>query len=654
MMEGIPFPPARSSVLQDPSAFFAPHLLSSPLPTNSFFQNLVLNSGDQPEYIHPYLIRSSGSALTLCYPSRFVSPLFVSQVFTPDLTISAAPGGAAAARHVVSSFDALSVTLDLPPSLRFFLVRGSPFVTCSAANAAAISISTAHAVVSFSSSADRTRHVVGLNRGQTFLCYSSFPLPLVQISAAELRAGGFSGVLRVAYLPSAASEPLLDRFSGRYAVSGGARFAAPFALEYRWETVGQGELLLLAHPLHVKLLRGGGAAVEALRYQSIDGELVGVVGNRWLLQAEPIPVTFHSIGGVAEAGREEIAAALARDVGALGPVATASSYFFGKAVARAARLAVIAEEVGRHDLVEPVRAFLRRELGPWLRGNLRYEALWGGLVSERGLVDPGVDFGFGVYNDHHYHLGYLLYAMAVLAKLDPGWGKKHEAEGYAMAADFVSFSEREGRAAFPRLRCFDLWKLHSWAGGLTEFADGRNQESTSEAVHAYYAAALLGMSYGDVELAAAAATLAALEAAAAATWWHAGEGVYEEEFCRENRVVGVAWANKRDGGLWFAPPERRECRLGIQVLPLVPVTEALFRDVRFARELVRWAQAAQSWAATEDAWRGFAYALEGLFDAEAALEKTRRLTRFDDGNSLSNMLWWLHSRPRAVRPVLRL
>ncbi|KAL5080409.1 hypothetical protein RYX36_008830, partial [Vicia faba] len=53
------FPHANSTLLPDPSKFFSSNLLSTPLPTNSFFQNFSLNNGDQPEYIHPYLIKSS-------------------------------------------------------------------------------------------------------------------------------------------------------------------------------------------------------------------------------------------------------------------------------------------------------------------------------------------------------------------------------------------------------------------------------------------------------------------------------------------------------------------------------------------------------------------------------------------------------------------
>ncbi|XP_020596646.1 probable endo-1,3(4)-beta-glucanase ARB_01444, partial [Phalaenopsis equestris] len=430
-----------------------------------------------------------------------------------------------------------------------------------------------------------------------------------------------------------------------------AVFTRPGYVEYRWEKKGWGDLLLLAHPLHLRLLDASGSAnvIEDFKYRSIDGDLVGIVGDSWLLKTDPVSTTWNSTNGVSEDGVQEIVNALSKDVTALdsSPIQTTSSYFYGKAIARAARLALIAEEVGFPDVIPAVLSFLRTYITPWLDGSFNgngflYDPKWGGLITKQGSTDSGADFGFGVFNDHHYHLGYFLYAIAVLAKFDPSWGRKFKPQAYSIMADFINLSGSN----YARLRCFDLWKLHSWAGGLTEFADGRNQESTSEAVNAYYSAALMGLSYGDAHLVAIGSTLAAFEIAAAETWWHVreGDGMYEDDFSRENRVVGVLWANKRDSGLWFAPAEWRECRLGIQVLPLLPVTEDLFRDVGFVKELVKWALPALTREGVTDGWKGFVYALEGVYEKEEALAKIRSLNGFDDGNSLSNLLWWVYSR----------
>ncbi|KAG2643203.1 probable endo-1,3(4)-beta-glucanase ARB_01444 [Panicum virgatum] len=657
------FPRAASTVLPDPSRFFAPQLLAAPLPTNSFFQNFVLKNGDQPEYLHPYSVRSpGGAALDVCYPSRNHSPSFDIQTFVADLTVSDA-AGSGGERHRVAAFDDLSVTLDVSPALRAHLVRGCPYVTVvTTAGPVDVSVASVHAFVDVAAcDGAGTKWRLGMNSGQTFLLYASAPIRLAQDAGTTTRlsAPGFAGAIRVAYLPDASMEPVLDRYSGCFPTAGHAALDRPFCVDYSWRTAGHGELLMLAHPLHLRLLSDdcGARVLGDFRYRSIDGDLVGVVGDAWALRADPVSPTWHSTRGVAEDGVAEVAAALRGDVAGLAsaPITTTSSYFYGKAVARAARLALIAEEVGCPDLIPAVQSFLRATVTPWLDGSFQgngffYDAKWGGLVTLQGLRDSGADFGFGIYNDHHYHLGYFLYAIAVLAKIDPCWGRKHMPQAYAMVADFMTLSRNRAGGSFTRLRMFDLWKLHSWAGGLTEFADGRNQESTSEAVGAYYSAALVGLSYGDAHLVSLGATLAALEALAAQTWWHvrAGEGIYEEDFAAANRVVGVLWANKRDSGLWFAPPEWRECRLGIQLLPLLPVSEALFPDAAFVRDLVAWTEPALARDGVGEGWKGFVYALEGVYDRDAALAKTRALTGHDDGNSLTNLLWWLHSRGSVV------
>ncbi|KAH0462582.1 hypothetical protein IEQ34_010157 [Dendrobium chrysotoxum] len=645
------FPQTNSPILPDPTTFFSPHLLSSPLPTNSFFQNFVLKNGDQPEYIHPYLIKSSSSSLSISFPSRFATSSFIYQTFVADLTISSP---SSQSNHIISSFNDLSVTLDLPPSLRFFLVRGSPFITFSTLAAATdLSISSIHAFLSVVPNSSFTKHTFQLNSGQTFLCYSSSPIQFQQSGTTQLTAAGFAGVVRIAFLPDQSYETILDQYSSCYPVTGKAVFSRPGYLEYRWEKKGWGDLLLLAHPLHLRLLDSSGSSaadvMAQFKYRSIDGDLVGIVGDSWLLKTDPVSTTWYSTRGLSEDGLQEIATALTKDVNALdtSPIQTTSSYFYGKAIARAARLALIAEEVGFPDVIPTVLNLLRRSITPWLDGSFNgngflYDPKWGGLLTKQGSTDSGADFGFGIFNDHHYHLGYFLYAIAVLVKFDPSWGRKFKPQAYSIMADFMNLSGSN----YARLRCFDLWKLHSWAGGLTEFADGRNQESTSEAVNAYYSAALMGLSYGDTHLVAIGSTIASFEIAAAETWWHVreGEGMYEEDFSRENRVVGVLWANKRDSGLWFAPAAWKECRLGIQVLPLLPITEDLFRDVGFVKDLVNWTLPALTREGVTDGWKGFVYAMEGVYDKEDALGKIRSLNGHDDGNSLSNLLWWVYSR----------
>ncbi|CAN8256166.1 unnamed protein product [Cochlearia groenlandica] len=665
------FPRSDSSVLPDPSPFFSQDLLSCPLPTNSFFQNFTLKNGDQAEYFHPYLIKpSSPSSLSISYPTISHNSAFFYETFNADITISGSNGSDPGSRktHLISSFSDLGVTLDFPSSnLRFFLVRGSPFVTFSVSSSgdSPITISTIHAVLSFTGNSSSTKFTAKLNNNQTWLIYASSPINLGNDggSSSIHCNGGFSGIIRIAVLPdpNPDSESVLDRFSCCYPVSGDGDFTKPFSLEYKWDKRGYGDLLILAHPLHLKLLATEDCSVTVLdrfKYESIDGDLIGVVGDSWVLKPDPVSVTWHSIKGVREDSHEEIISALIKDVAALdssSPV-TNSSYFYAKLIARAARLALIAEEVCYLEAIPAIRKYLKSMIEPWLDGSFEpngflHDAKWGGVITKQGARDSGADFGFGIYNDHHYHLGYFLYAIAVLVKIDPLWGRRFRPQAYALMADYMTLGKKKTKKGYngnyTRLRCFDLFKLHSWAGGLTEFADGRNQESTSEAVNAYYSAALLGLAYGDAHLVATASTLLTLEIHAAKMWWQVKEDdtIYPKDFTAENRVVGVLWSTKRDSGLWFAPKEWKECRLGIQLLPLLPVSEILFSDVNFVKQLVNWTLPALAReGGVGEGWKGFVYALESIYDKDGAMEKVKTLHGFDDGNSLSNLLWWIHSR----------
>ncbi|KAL5080411.1 hypothetical protein RYX36_008832 [Vicia faba] len=111
-------------------------------------------------------------------------------------------------------------------------------------------------------------------------------------------------------------------------------------------------------------------------------------------------------------------------------------------------------------------------------------------------------------------------------------------------------------------------------------------------------------------------------------------------------MVGLVWSNKRDTELWFGYPGARQCMLGIQVLPLLPMTELLFSNIEYVKDVVEWAlpHLERDGEGEGEGWKGFVYALQGVYDKEGALEKIRKLSGFDDGNSLTNLLWWIHSR----------
>ncbi|CAD6225103.1 unnamed protein product [Miscanthus lutarioriparius] len=638
------FPRATSTVVPDLSA--SSRRRSSPRrsPPTPSSRTSCSRTGTSRSTSTPTRPLPGGAALDVCYPSRNHSPSFVIQTFVADVTVSDA-AGSTAQRHSVSAFDDLSVTLDVSPSLRAHLVRGCPYVTVTTtAGPVDVSVASVHAFLDVACCDDSgTKWRLRMNSGQTFLLYASAPIRLAQATTSQLSAPAFAGAIRVAYLPDASMEPVLDRYSRCFPTAGHAALNRPFCVDYAWRKDGPGELLMLAHPLHLRLLAEDDCAVRVLddcRYRSIDGDMVGVVGDAWVLRTDPVSPTWHSTRGVSEDGVAEVVAALRADVAGLASTAvtTTSSYFYGRAIARAARLALIAEEVGCPDVIPAVQQYLKAAVTPWLDGSFQgngffYDAKWGGLVTLQGLKDPAPTSGSASTTtttttwatsstpSRCWPRSTRAGAASTCRRPTPWWPTSRRCRGTRPAP------------ALPGCGCSTSGSC-TRGRGLTEFADGRNQESTSEAVNAYYSAALVGLSYGDAHLVRGGTS--------------GKEGIYEDDFSGNNRVVGVLWANKRDSGLWFAPPEWKECRLGIQLLPVLPISEALFPDVAFVKDLVAWTLPALARDGVGEGWKGFVYALEGIYDKEAALTKTRALNGHDDGNSLTNLLWWLHSRGNVV------
>ncbi|KAK6943970.1 Glycosyl hydrolase family 81, N-terminal [Dillenia turbinata] len=114
------------------------------------------------------------------------------------------------------------------------------------------------------------------------------PISFSRKASSLKSSGAFCGVIRIAVLPNPQLESVPDQYGSCYPVSGNASINKPFCLEYKWDTEGRGELLMLAHPLHRKLLSSDVNVLDDFRFESIDGKLVGVAGHSWLLKADVI------------------------------------------------------------------------------------------------------------------------------------------------------------------------------------------------------------------------------------------------------------------------------------------------------------------------------------------------------------------------------
>jgi endo-1,3(4)-beta-glucanase len=192
---------------------------------------------------------------------------------------------------------------------------------------------------------------------------------------------------------------------------------------------------------------------------------------------------------------------------------------------------------------------------------------------------------------------------------------------------------------FPRHRHMDFFVGHSWASGLFAFQDGRNQESTSEAVNAWHALYLFGEAIGDVRLSQLGRLMRRVETVSAQTYWQikTSSTAYQSPY-KERSVVGILWSQKVEFATFFG--ETPAFVYGIQMLPFTAASEALLDPT--------WLSDAWPAIAPEvdtGAWGNILTLGQAVIDPETAMSRALGSSTVDDGNSRANTLYWIATRP---------
>jgi endo-1,3(4)-beta-glucanase len=637
---------------QAPTALWASSL--PPLPTNASWQNLVLGEGGSRFDLVPYQFRAEPAWLDVAAAPPVVTATEVTVPDRKQIMLGALQFDGTT-RHVVQSHDLLSVTLSYAVAAGTMtapLVQGSPYVTVEyAGSLRPMLLPGTFSFTSVNGSAtpgivSGTRFVLALGDGSTWVLYASSPMSFAWTPGNLVASSTFVGTLRIANAPASASVAVLDAHAG--AVPRGGRLEVSTACDvatvrFVYDTTGTGALLLAAMPHHVARLVS--PVTASLPFSTLSGTLQGVVGSTWTLNLPLSPGGFTAPRPAAAEYLPELRAALAADASFVPDPVTVDvdPYFGGKQMAKLARLAVIADDLGEAAIAATLRARLRPLVAAWLAGAngnpFVYDDTWGGVVTTRSLTSPSVEFGAGHYNDHHFHYGYFLYAASVLARSDPAFAETHRGGLLALARDVANPSGSDPR--FPRFRHMDFFRSHSWAAGLSELGDGQDQESTSEAVNAWYGLHLLGLATGDARMSELGRVLQALEVDGARTYWQipADSTVYGDPFAR-NMCVGILFGTKAVFATFFAAGP--EYVFGIQMLPFTPASEALIAPGWVSDAWPRMQAAA---ASATPGWKGFLYMAHAVTDRAAAWAEVNTLGAFDDGNSRTNALWWVATRP---------
>lgn len=691
--------------------------VSKPYPTGAFWTNLVVEDGDGAVALYPYAVKTLASTVQVSYSAyrRVVKTTAVTDPFMNDLEVSFAQN---ILSHAVESYDNVSVTMmyrsyenNGNAKMKAHLVKGSPFVTFAFEDTTPLISSPLFKIVKMEKrdvpGSRGSQHIVTLGNGQKWLVFCSDPdktLSLDEKNSVIRASSPMRGFVRVAILPTQSFEQafaLLMKYVQKYPTGATVSFAFPTpssaVVTLQYNTVGTGPLLMLALPHHIPLLPEGLLNSEASKdaqknyfpVYCIKGPLKGVVGEVWRLSymLSPLVWNYALNDKLSTSQLNDIAESLFADVKTVPPTG-ADPYLFGKQMGRMARLALIADNLGISDARQQAIFTLETSIIPWLQSMnhdiLHYDRTYGGLVPSYGLQNKLADFGSGWYSDHHFHFGYFAHVVAVLAKLDMPFYEANKAGLEAFIRDICTFDSSD--PDFPFVRHKDLFDGHSWASGLFQQANGKGQESSSEAVNAYYGCALFGMATGNTDLQRLAQLMTAMEIQSTQTYWHiSNDDIYDSLFA-SNRMVGNVGSLDVTSSTWFG--EDVEYVHGINLMPLSPITCSLFDQsyvklqypvVAQALNKVNKAKNSEKCSdysacsalgllddccptqqgvilgccemvemAVGDEWRALIYSYLAVLDRNSAWKLFAKMNDFGVGNSRTNSLFWAATRSPPV------
>jgi hypothetical protein len=311
-----------------------------------------------------------------------------------------------------------------------------------------------------------------------------------------------------------------------------------------------------------------------------------------------------------------------------------TSYFGAKKLAKLARMIEIAESIEAEDLVEIFSETLRVKMLDWITYSgesdpvfLERDYEMGGVVAHKPA------FGSENYSDHHFHYGYFMHAAAVLGKHNPDFIEQYRDVFDLWFKDIVNTDREDNR--FPVLRHFDWYEGHSWASGTAPFGDGNNQESSSEAINAYWASWKWARLIGDEELETISEYAYSAEVNATRLYWFNDTDILNREGYIYPKA-SLVWGGKTEYATWFSSDP-----LAIEAIQYIPITpgslyleneEIIRRDKSFLDNNQVVLDPISKFSDLNAAY----YAIE--FEDFQNTDWSQY--NIDDGNSISNMMAW--------------
>ena len=373
-------------------------------------------------------------------------------------------------------------------------------------------------------------------------------------------------------------------------------------------------------------------------FATIYGPLVVESGNNLSFTTPDVPVSDSlDLSKLSSDERRDLTQTVRQEINAPHEYPD-DSYFGGKALYRDAQLLSLAKQLGETDAATTIQRKLRDGLLAWITvDNTKAKSLYYD-TKIHGIVGITPSFGSEEFNDHHFHYGYFIYAAAILAQYDSDFKASYKDQVNLLVADIANYRTGE---KLPLRRNFDPYFGHSWASGSSPFADGNNQESSSEAINAWIGVELWAKQIGNSELADNASWMLSNEVASTSAYWmnfDRSQAPYNAGY--DHSVVALNWGAKRDYATFFSAEPR--AMLGIQLLPMSPTTQYMSQYGSRITEQLKEARALSDSGQFDD----YLLMYESLRGVTDQLDRAKKLpdTAIDSANSRSYMYAWIMSR----------
>ena len=625
-----------------PNEIFKTDEVEGPIPTNDWWSSLAWTKHSAPMFAHPLVLRAIPQGLSVTYPGPSIvasERAIVGGAADGDLILSVATHNpfSEARFGEYSDWFVQAVFQNTTGVLRTSFGHGSPFVYVQHEGVRP-KITFAERPVVWSQSANGA--CLGISvRGRAYGLFGPAGSTWSQDEEGHVQLDSDRNYYSIALLPNA-NTSMLDLFrtcAHRHVVGTDVHFTrnertidTAFSFTTKAMEGDPGETVYSLYPhqwKHLVSKRGQ----TGLTYQSVRGDLQ-------LFKGQGFTTTYKIQGMLPHLPAPKdvpasVRSQFAQESLTLDP--PKDTYWEGKQLGTLTTLAGVAEALSDKPKQTEAIKTIRHRLERWLTfsgeqdaEHFYYDPSWGTLIG----TPPSYGSDDQI-NDHHFHYGYFIRAAAEVARFDPDWAAEWGPRVELLIRDVASIVPND--PLFPRLRHFDPYAGHSWASGHAIFGDGNNQESSSEAMNAWYGIALWGAATGNTELLDLGLYLYNTELVAIEEYWFdVDQTNFADGFPKP--ALGIVWGGKNDYTTWFSS-EAAHIH-GINWIPFTPGSLYLGRSPAYAKQNLE--AISLDPLAPNPPWRDLRIMYSAFVDADGACEAARGTTEVESGNSISFMNLW--------------